>query len=118
MTNGNKDVVYSTEFGKICPKCGNPVNQCACSKGKQGLPYDGIVRISRETKGRKGSGVNVISGISLDALDLKNLAKQLKRKCGTGGTVKSGTIEIQGNHRDLLKQELIKLGYTVKLSGG
>jgi len=76
------------------------------------------VRIGRETKGRKGSSVSVITGIPLDDNDLKKLAKQLKQKCGTGGTVKSGIIEIQGDHRDLLKQELLKRGYTVTLSNG
>jgi translation initiation factor 1 len=116
--NRNKGIVYSTEFGKICPECGNPVNRCICGKGNFGIPNDGIVRIGRETKGRKGSGVSVITGVPLDGKGLKNLAKQLKQKCGTGGTVKSGTIEIQGDHRDLLRQELLRLGYTVKLSGG
>ena len=76
------------------------------------------MRISRETKGRKGSGVSIITGIALDDKDLKKLSKRLKKKCGTGGTVKSGAIEIQGDHRDVLKEELSKLGYTVKLSGG
>ena len=114
----NKGIVYSTEFGKACPKCGNPIKQCVCHKTKPVVPTDGIVRIGRETKGRKGSGVTVITGVPLDTTALKDLAKQLKQKCGTGGTVKSGTIEIQGNHREALKQELIKLGYTVKLSGG
>jgi translation initiation factor 1 len=117
-TNKNEGMVYSTEFGKTCPKCGNPVVHCACRKVNSGIPRDGIVRIGRETKGRKGSGVTVITGLPLDEPALKDLAKQFKQKCGTGGTVKSGTIEIQGDHRDLLKQELIKLGYTVKLSGG
>ena len=76
------------------------------------------MRIGRQTKGRKGAGVSLVTGVPLDDKDLKKLAKQLKQKCGTGGTVKSGTIEIQGDHRDVLKQELSKLGYTVKLSGG
>lgn len=111
-------LVYSTEFGKICPKCGNPSSRCSCGKGSVKVPNDGIVRIGRETKGRKGAGVSLVTGVPLDDKSLKDLAKQLKRKCGTGGTVKSGTIEIQGDHRDLLKQELSKLGYTVKLSGG
>jgi len=116
--NKNEGMVYSTEFGKVCPKCGNPVSKCICGKRISGVPNDGIVRISRETKGRKGSGVSVITGIALDDKDLKKLSKQLKKKCGTGGTVKSGAIEIQGDHRDVLKEELSKLGYTVKLSGG
>lgn len=116
--NKNEGIVYSTEFGKLCPKCGNPVSKCICGKRIPVIPSDGIVRISRETKGRKGSGVSIITGIALDDKDLKKLSKQFKKKCGTGGTVKSGTIEIQGDHRDVLKEELSKLGYTVKLSGG
>ena len=115
--NNNVGIVYSTEFGKSCPSCGNPINLCTCRKGNHGVPNDGIVRIGRETKGRKGSGVTIITGVPLADKELKDLAKQLKQKCGTGGTVKSGTIEIQGNHRDVLKQELSKLGYTIKLSG-
>ena len=116
--NKNTGIVFSTEFGKACPKCGSSINNCICHKGILGVPNDGIVRIARQTKGRKGSGVTLITGVPLDDKGLKSLAKQLKQKCGTGGTVKSGIIEIQGNHRDILKQELLKLGYTVKLSGG
>ena len=111
-------LVYSTEFGKICSGCGNPCSSCSCGQGKLRVPNDGIVRIGRQTKGRKGAGVSLVTGVPLGDKDLKNLAKQLKQKCGTGGTIKSGIIEIQGDHRDVLKQELSKLGYTVKLSGG
>lgn len=114
----DEGVVYSTESGKTCPNCGKPVKKCICGKSRKQNPGDGIVRIGRETKGRKGSGVSIITGIPLEGKELKQIARQLKQKCGTGGTVKSGTIEIQGNHRDLLKEELSKLGYTVKLSGG
>lgn len=114
----NEGIVYSTDSGKVCPECGNPIRQCNCGRRSLLTPSDGIVRIGRETKGRKGSGVSIITGVPLDGNDLKKLARQLKKKCGTGGTIKSGTIEIQGDHRDLLKQELSKLGYTVKLSGG
>jgi translation initiation factor 1 len=81
-------------------------------------PSDGIVRISRETKGRKGKGVTLIGGLPLAQKDLKALAKKLKAKCGTGGTVKEGVIEIQGDQRDLLVAELSQQGYTVKRSGG
>lgn len=77
-----------------------------------------MVRISRQTKGRKGSGVSLITGIPLDGNELKILAKQLKTKCGTGGTVKDGIIEIQGDHRQTLLDELKKKGWTVKLAGG
>lgn len=111
-------LVYSTEFGKACPECGNPHGSCCCGQKKIKMPIDGVVRIARQTKGRKGAGVSLISGVPLEGNDLKKLAKQLKQKCGTGGTIKSGIIEIQGDHRDVLKQELLKLGYTVKLAGG
>ena len=76
------------------------------------------MRIRRETKGRKGKGVTTVSGIGLAKADLKTLAKQLKQKCSTGGTVKDGVIEIQGDHREKLKAELEKLGHNVKLAGG
>lgn len=79
---------------------------------------DGIVRVGRETKGRKGAGVTVISGIRSCPEGLEKLARQFKQQCGTGGTVKNGVIEIQGDHRDLLVTELQKLGYTVKKAGG
>ncbi|BHH84104.1 translation initiation factor Sui1 [Desulforhopalus sp. 52FAK] len=114
----NETLVYSTEFGKACPQCGKPSKKCSCGKTAPKVPSDGIVRISRQTKGRKGAGVSLITGIPLEGTALKNVAKQLKQKCGTGGTLKSGVIEIQGDHRNVLKQELTKLGYTVKLSGG
>lgn len=114
--NRNGGLVYSTEFGKACPGCGNPVKRCTCRKGRQGVPIDGVVRIGRETKGRKGSGVTVITGLPLADTELKDLARQLKQKCGSGGTVKSGIIEIQGDHRDILEKELSMRGHTVKFT--
>jgi translation initiation factor 1 len=113
-----KGLVYSTDTGRTCPGCGHPVKQCCCSKKKSLQPGDGVVRVSRQTKGRKGSGVCLISGISLDEAELKKLAKQLKKKCGSGGTVKNGVVEIQGDHRDVLVDALIKLGYKAKQAGG
>ena len=110
--------VYSTEQGSLCPRCGKPVNGCICSQKKRSVPGDGIVRISRETKGRKGKGVTIVSGVPLGDAELKALAKQLKQKCGTGGTIKEGNIEIQGDHRDILMQELAARGFTVKRCGG
>ena len=76
------------------------------------------MRISRQTKGRKGSGVCLITGIPLGEAELKNLAKQLKKKCGSGGAVKNGVIEIQGDQREVLVEALMKLGYKAKLAGG
>jgi len=112
-------VVYSTDRGRMCPECGRPIAQCVC-RGKSGdAPKgDGIVRVGRETKGRKGKGVTVITGVPLSEDDLKDLARDLKQKCGSGGTVKDGTIEIQGDHRDALVAELTARGFTVKRSGG
>ena len=105
---GDLDLVFSTEQGRIRPE-----------KKKPSLPKgDGIVRVGRETKGRKGKGMTVVSGVPLHPEGLRGLAKKLKQKCGTGGTVKGGTIEIQGDHRDLLVAELQAMGYTVKRSGG
>jgi translation initiation factor 1 len=79
---------------------------------------DGVVRVSRETKGRKGKGVTLISGVPLHPDGLRALAKEFKQTCGSGGTVKEGIIEIQGDHRDFLVDALQKKGYTVKRSGG
>lgn len=102
------DIVFSTDKGRIKPE-----------KKKPDAPEgDGIVRVGRETKGRKGKGMTVISGVPTHPQGLKDLAKKLKQKCGTGGTVKGQTIEIQGDHRDLLVAELQSMGYTVKKSGG
>jgi len=116
--DNDADTVYSTEYGKMCPHCGKSKGKCICRKN-QAIPRgDGIVRVGRSTKGRKGKGVTVITGIPLDSNKLKQLAKQLKQKCGTGGTLKDGIVEIQGDHRDVLIEELKKQGFTVKRSGG
>lgn len=101
-------LVYSTEIGRIAPE-----------KVKVERPKgDGIVRIQRQTSGRKGKGVSVITGLDLDDNELKSLAADLKKRCGCGGAVKDGTIEIQGDNRDLLKQLLEQKGFKVKLAGG
>ena len=109
--------VYSTTQGRTCPDCGKPASECECKR--QDAPVgDGNVRVSRETKGRKGKGVTLVTGIPLGGEALKDLAKQLKQKCGVGGTLKDGVIEIQGDQRDLLVTELQKMGYKAKKSGG
>jgi len=107
MANKESRLVYSTDSGRITQA---PTEQIVES--------DGTVRIRRETKGRKGKGVTTVSGLGLAESDLKTLAKQLKQTCSTGGTVKDGVIESQGDHRDTLKAQLEKLGHTVKLAGG
>ncbi len=102
----------STPGSKLPPKKDKPQKQEPVQKS------DGIVRVGRETKGRKGAGVTVITGIQSHPEGLEQIARELKQKCGTGGTVKNGVIEIQGEHRDQLVEELTKRGYTVKRSGG
>jgi len=115
--NKSSQLVYSTEFGRTCPECENQLDQCTCQN--ESTPEgDGIVRISLDTKGRKGKGVTLIKGILLNSGDLKGLAKELKKKCGVGGAVKDGAIEIQGDHREFLIQLLKEKDYTVKKSGG
>ena len=113
-----KGLVYSTDTGRTCPGCGHPVKQCCCSKEKSPQQGDGVVRVSWQTKGRKGSGVCLITGVPLAEAELKKLAKQLKKKCGAGGAVKNGIIEIQGDQREVLVDILIKLGFKAKQSGG
>lgn len=120
---GDSRLVYSTESGRICSLCGNSSAKCTCKKKKstkkqQVYPNDPVVRIRREVKGRKGKTVTAIFGVSLDDKKLKQLAKTLKSRCGTGGSVKDGIIIIQGDHRETLLQEFRKQGYTVKLAGG
>lgn len=101
-------LVYSTESGRIKDEKSQPSRP----KG------DGIVRIQRQTSGRKGAAVSVITGLDLLDEELKKLATELKKRCGTGGSIKGGNIEIQGEKRDLLKQLLEEKGFTVKLAGG
>ncbi|MBM9615371.1 translation initiation factor Sui1 [Desulfobulbus rhabdoformis] len=110
--------VYSTEHGRLCPGCGRPTAKCQCSSRIPPKTSDGIIRIGRQTKGRKGSGVTTVSGLNLAPAPLRQLAGKLKKQCGAGGAIKDGVIEIQGEHRDTLVSALQKLGYTVKRVGG
>lgn len=110
--------VYSTESGRLCPQCQRPVTGCVCGKDRPAYSGDGIVRIRRETKGRNGKAVSVITGLPLAEAELKALAKVLKKRCGVGGSCHEDTIEIQGEQRELLKSELEKRGFTVKIAGG
>jgi translation initiation factor 1 len=118
----NSRLVYSTETGKICSLCQKAVSECICKKKKlrsqTNIEYGGIIRIQREVKGRKGKTVTIVSGFQVNADELKNLAAQLKRHCGTGGSVKDGVIIIQGDHRDTLITELKNRGFKAMISGG
>ena len=111
-------LVYSSEHGKMCPACGQPVADCACQQSRPTAAPDGVVRVGRETRGREGKGVTLVTGVALPAGELAALCTQLKKQCGCGGTVREGVIEIQGEHRDLVAQELARQGWTVKRSGG
>ncbi|MDD2999051.1 MAG: translation initiation factor Sui1 [Candidatus Riflebacteria bacterium] len=117
--NKQSGLVYSSEWGRMCPQCEQPADRCRCKKSSTvATPADGIVRVGRETKGRKGSGVTLISGLPGNEEELKKIAADLKKKCGAGGALKDGVIEIQGDHRDRLIDELQKLGHKVKRCGG
>lgn len=110
--------VYSTEHGALCPGCGKAAARCDCRARKVVACGDSVVRVGRETKGRRGKGVTLITGVPLAGEGLAALAKELKQRCGTGGTVRDGVIEIQGDHRDRLVEELQGRGYRVKRAGG
>ncbi len=125
MSNdSNSRLVYSTETGRVCPGCGKPAKGCTCKKKKKGassapaVKQDGVVRVMRETKGRKGKGMSLVTGVPGSEADLKGLAKELKQLCGTGGSVKNGVIEIQGDHRDKLVEALKSKGFNAKKAGG
>ena len=106
----NSKLVYSTDGGRI--------NQAPQKDDTRSSSADGVVRIHRETKGRKGKGVSIIHGLNMDEKALKTLGKELKQKCGCGGAVKAGTIEVQTDDREKLKTLLQGKGFTVKLAGG
>jgi translation initiation factor 1 len=123
-TKSTTTLVYSTETGRICPDCSQPVAQCQCAANKRalaaasGAAAGGVLRVQRETKGRGGKSVTLVRGLALDALALAALGKQLKAACGSGGTAKDGVIEVQGDHVATVMAALGKLGYAVKRSGG
>lgn len=114
----NSSLVFSTDKGKLCPKCEQPIQDCQCTTNTQHFQGDGIVRIGRETKGRKGKGVTLISGLSGSEAEIKALAKRIKQLCGSGGAVKQGVIEIQGDHREQIKTFLEQQHLKVTLTGG
>ena len=109
----NSRLVYSTLLGSICPGCSQPVASCVCQDIKKAAvpKTDGVVRLRYEVKGRKGKGMTLITGLVLNESGLLDLAKKLKQRFGTGGSVKDYTIELQGDFCKQAKQELRKLGY-------
>lgn len=110
--------VYSTDRGRLCPQCLRNVTECVCGKDRPAATGDGVARISRETKGRGGKAVTVITGLEVAPDELRSIAKKLKQRCGVGGSTKADNIEIQGDQRATCKAALEALGYTCKLAGG
>jgi translation initiation factor 1 len=114
-------IVYSTAAGRICPECGRPAAECVCRKRAAAAAAragDGVVRVRREVAGRAGKTVTAIHGVPLADAALRDLASEIKRRCGTGGSVKDGVIEIQGDFRDVVIALLDEKGFTVKRAGG
>ena len=111
--------VYSTERGAICSGCSRPLTQCSCKEDKRrAVLGDGNVKVRRETKGRGGKTVTTVSGLALSRDQIKTLVSELKRRIGTGGVEKDGVVEIQGDHCDLIIDELSKRGIRAKRAGG
>ena len=113
-------LVYSTDSGRTCPDCRQALAACVCKQAAAAAlkPGDGVVRVSRETQGRRGKAVTVVRGVPLAGLELAELAKRLKAVCGAGGSLKDGVIEVQGEHVDKLIEHLRQRGWTVKRAGG
>ncbi len=118
-------LVYSTDGGRVntCPVCGQAYKYCRCDQPPtqqvaSTQKSDGIVRIMRDRKHRGGKTVTVITGVPASNEDIATLAQQLKKLCGSGGTVKEGVIEIQGDHCEKVQAKLSEMGYKVKRAGG
>jgi translation initiation factor 1 len=119
MKSSGSGLVYSTEVGRTCPDCRQALTQCSCkAKAKSAVACDGAVRVSRNTKGRGGKTVTVVTGVALDAEALATLGKQLRSACGSGGTVKDGVIEVQGDHCERVMEMLATQGLKPKRVGG
>ena len=117
-TKASGGLVYSTEGGRMCPACRKPTAQCVCSQKTTVVSTDGIARVSRETKGRNGKAVTLVKGLPLDLAALTAQAKSLKAACGSGGTLKDGVIEVQGDHVERVIALLKQQGFGVKRAGG
>lgn len=112
-------LVYSTEGGRMCPACRQPLAACTCAAAAAARPRgDGTVRVRRETGGRGGKTVTTVRGLPLADAALATLAKQLRAACGTGGAVKDGVVELQGDHVDKVLAWLQTAGHPAKRAGG
>ena len=115
MTHDACKTVYSTEKN-VCRKCGRPTCVCSAKPGKPAAAA-GPVRVGRETKGRKGAGVTVVTGLSMSESQLRDLLSACKKRLGCGGTLRDGVLEFQGEHRDALLAHLAGMGIAAKKSG-
>lgn len=120
---GDTGLVYSTEAGRMCPACRQPLAQCACKALAKAAAAgvaagDGVARVTREKQGRGGKTVTVVRGLALDAEALAALGKRLRSACGAGGTAKDGVLEVQGDHADKVLALLLAEGYKAKRAGG
>ena len=112
-------LVYSTDSGRMCPACRQPVAACLCAQRAKAPPAgDGVARVTREKQGRAGKTVTVVRGLPLDAEALAALGKRLRAACGAGGTVKDGVLEVQGDHADRVLAWLQAEGHQAKRAGG
>lgn len=115
MTPSGSRSVYQTGKGRVCPKCGWPVDDCHCSKaGEEPVPAKIACVLRIEKKGRGGKTVTVVSGLPRNAVFLASLASELKRACGTGGSAREDTVEVQGDHRERLRPFLAAKGFSVR----
>lgn len=115
---GRGGLVYSTDAGSMCPACRQPVASCSCKRQPVAPSLAGVLRVTRETQGRGGKAVTVVRGLAADDATLQALGKRLRTACGAGGTVKNGTLEVQGDHVDRAVAFLLSEGYVAKRAGG
>lgn len=115
LTSG---LVYSTDSGRMCPTCRQSASACICKQVSAPPASDGIARVCKSSKGRGGKTVTLVTGLGLDAAALLQLGKLLKAACGSGGTVKDGVIEVQGDHCEQVMLALGKQGLRAKRAGG
>lgn len=116
---GDSGLVYSTDTGRMCPACRQPVANCVCKALAKAAPAgDGIARVTREKQGRGGKTVTVVRGLALDPEALVALGKRLRSACGAGGTAKDGVLEVQGDHADKVLALLLAEGFKAKRAGG
>ena len=123
MSRERDNTVYSSAHGRICSHCGLPTKRCQCRNNPRGAGRsapnaDSVARVRREKKGRGGKTVTTVADVPLPPDALKDLAKRLRRQCGTGGTIKDGVIEIQGDHADTILEALAQDGIRAKRAGG